>query len=170
MKALTEKQERFLYNHVRLGMNPTQSAREAGYSEAPQSAHQIVNSPKMLARIRHEREKLFQSDLATTATATLKQIMESEDAPASAKVSACRTVLEVCGMLGKHSQKSNNNKDLSDMSADDLSVLIGSLEDSKQAMAKVIEVNKNATEDIVDIEDIDIIKEKSDSISDDRKK
>jgi len=146
MKALTEMQESFLHNHVKHGMNPTQSARVAGYADPKQSAFQLVHSPAMIAKIRHEREKLFHTDLATTATATLRDVMESEEAPASAKVSACRTVLEVCGMLGKHSQKSNDNKSLSDMTADDLAVLIGSLEDSKQAMAKVIDGNNNSTE------------------------
>ncbi len=170
MKAFTERQNEFLHNHVKLGMNPTQSARVAGYADPKQSAFQLVHSPAMIAKIRHEREKLFHTDLATTATATLKAVMESEDAPASAKVSACRTVLEVCSLLGRNSQKVNDNKSLSDMTADDLAVLIGSLEDSKQAMAKVIDVNKNATEDVEDVEVIDIVERKSDSILDDQKK
>ena len=48
----TNKQDQFIYNLVRLGNNPTQSARLAGYAEPKQSAHQLTTSPKMLARIR----------------------------------------------------------------------------------------------------------------------
>ena len=164
--AFTERQNEFLHNHVKLGMNPTQSARLAGYADPKQSAFQLVHSPAMIAKIRHEREKLFHTDLATTATATLKAVMESEEAPASAKVSACRTVLEVCSLLGRNSQKANDNKSLSDMSSEDLAVLIGSLEDTKQAMAKVVDVNKIATDSIVDAEVTDIVERKSDSLSD----
>jgi hypothetical protein len=93
----------------------------------------------MIARIRLEREKLFHTDLATIATDTLKQVMESEESPASAKVSACRTVLEVCNLLGKHSQTSGgSNKDLSAMTPEELQSVINSLESSKASMAKIV--------------------------------
>ena len=120
--GMTPKQTTFLQHHVRHGMNPTQSARLAGYADPKQSAFNLVHSPAMIARIRLEREKLFHTDLATIATDTLKQVMESEEAPASAKVSACRTVLEVCNLLGKHSQTTGaNSKDLSAMTPEAVS-------------------------------------------------
>ena len=137
--CMTPKQTTFLQHHVRHGMNPTASARLAGYADPKQSAFNLVHSPAMIARIRLEREKLFHTDLATIATDTLKQVMESEEAPASAKVSACRTVLEVCNLLGKHSQTTgSNNKDLSSMTPEELSAVIHSLESSKASMAKIV--------------------------------
>ena len=139
MATLTPKQSTFLQHHVRHGMNPTASARLAGYADPKQSAFNLVHSPSMIARIRLEREKLFHTDLATIATDTLKQVMESEEAPASAKVSACRTVLEVCNLLGKHSQTSGgSNKDLSAMTPEELQSVINSLESSKASMAKIV--------------------------------
>jgi len=137
--GMTPKQNTFLQYHVKSGMNPTQSARLAGYADPKQSAFQLVHSPAMIARIRLEREKLFHTDLATIATDTLKQVMESEEAPASAKVSACRTVLEVCNLLGKHSSGGGgSNKDLSSMTPEELQSVINSLETSKQSMAKIV--------------------------------
>ena len=137
--GMTPKQNTFLQHHVRHGMNPTVSARLAGYADPKQSAFNLVHSPAMIARIRLEREKLFHTDLATIATDTLKQVMESEEAPASAKVSACRTVLEVCNLLGKHSQTTGaNSKDLSTMTPQELSAVIHSLESSKASMAKIV--------------------------------
>lgn len=136
---MTPKQTTFLQHHVKHGMNPTQSARLAGYADPKQSAFQLVHSPAMIARIRLEREKLFHTDLATIATDTLKQVMESEEAPASAKVSACRTVLEVCNLLGKHSSEGrSSNKDLSAMTPEELQSVINSLESSKASMAKIV--------------------------------
>ena len=76
MATLTPKQSTFLQHHVKHGMNPTVSARLAGYADPKQSAFQLVHSPAMIARIRLEREKLFHTDLATIATDTLKQVME----------------------------------------------------------------------------------------------
>ena len=139
MSTLTPKQNTFLQHHVRHGMNPTQSARLAGYADPKQSAFNLVHSPAMIARIRLEREKLFHTDLATIATDTLKQVMQDEEAPASAKVSACRTVLEVCNLLGKHSQGTGvNSKDLSTMTPEELQSVINSLESSKASMAKIV--------------------------------
>ena len=139
MATLTPKQSTFLQHHVKHGMNPTVSARLAGYADPKQSAFQLVHSPAMIARIRLEREKLFHTDLATIATDTLKQVMESEESPASAKVSACRTVLEVCNLLGKHSSGGGgSNKDLSAMTPEELQSVINSLESSKQSMAKIV--------------------------------
>jgi len=151
MASLTPKQSTFLQHHVRHGMNPTASARLAGYADPKQSAFNLVHSPAMIARIRLEREKLFHTDLATIATDTLKQVMESEEAPASAKVSACRTVLEVCNLLGKHSQTTGaNSKDLSSMTPEELESVINSLESSKASMAKVINEEEQATDIVKD--------------------
>ena len=97
------------------------------------------------------REKLFHTDLATIATDTLKQVMESEESPASAKVSACRTVLEVCNLLGKHSSGGGgSNKDLSSMSPEELQSVINSLESSKASMAKIVGPDGQTTDIIED--------------------
>ncbi len=151
MATLTPKQNTFLQHHVKHGMNPTQSARLAGYADPKQSAFQLVHSPAMIARIRLEREKLFHTDLATIATDCLRSVMESEESPASAKVSACRTVLEVCNLLGKHSQTTGaNSKDLSSMTPEELESVINSLESSKASMAKVINEEEQTTDIVKD--------------------
>ena len=140
MAKLTKKQKDFVSYHVRDGINPTASARLAGYADPSQSAYDLVKcSPSVMAEIQQQRIKYFHSDLATVATDTLRQVMESPDSPASAKVSACRTVLEVCSLLGKHSTSNDSTKDLSAMNPAELSAVIAKLEDSKLSMAKVIE-------------------------------
>jgi len=140
MAKLTKKQKDFVSYHVRDGINPTASARLAGYGNPKQSGFDLVKrSPSVMAEIQQQRLKYFHSDLATVATDTLRQVMESPDSPASAKVSACRTVLEVCSLLGKHSTSNDSTKDLSAMNPAELSAVIAKLEDSKLSMAKVIE-------------------------------
>ena len=139
MAKLTKKQKDFVSYHVRDGINPTASARLAGYGNPKQSGFDLVKrSPSVIAEIQTQRIKYFHTDLATVATDTLRQVMESPDSPASAKVSACRTVLEVCSLLGKHSTGNDSTKDLSAMNPAELSAVIAKLEDSKISMAKVI--------------------------------
>jgi len=135
----TERQDQFIHNLVRLGNNPTQSARLAGYKDPKQSSFNLVNSPKILARIRLERHKLYQSDLAPLAVQTLKDIMRDTEASSSSRVSAARTCLELAGDIGKHSQaNSKSDKSLADMSVDELASIIDKLDGEKVKLAQDI--------------------------------
>jgi hypothetical protein len=136
-KEFTERQDQFVYNLVRLGNNPTQSARLAGYADAKQSAFNLVHSPKMIARIRQERHKIYQTDLAPIAVQTLKEVMQDTEAPSSARVAAARSCLELAGDLGKHSQANQKaDKSLSDMSVEELASIIDKLDGEKVRLAK----------------------------------
>ena len=136
-KEFTERQDQFVYNLVRLGNNPTQSARLAGYKDPKQSAFNLVHSPKMIARIRQERHKIYQTDLAPVAVQTLKEVMQDTEAPSSARVAAARSCLELAGDLGKHSQaNAKSDKSLSDMSVDELASIIDKLDSEKIRLAK----------------------------------
>ena len=135
----TERQDQFIYNLVRLGNNPTQSARLAGYADPSQSAFNLVHSPKMIARIRQERHKVYQTDLAPIAVSTLKEVMQDTEAPSSARVAAARSCLELAGDLGKHSQaNAKADKSLSDMSVEELAAIIDKLDGEKVKLAKDI--------------------------------
>ena len=136
-KDFTERQDQFVYNLVRLGNNPTQSARLAGYKDPKQSAFNLVHSPKMIARIRQERHKVYQTDLAPIAVSTLKEVMQDTEAPSSARVAAARSCLELAGDLGKHSQANQKaDKSLSDMSVEELASIIDKLDGEKVRLAK----------------------------------
>ena len=136
-KDFTERQDQFVYNLVRLGNNPTQSARLAGYKDPKQSSFNLVHSPKMIARIRQERHKVYQTDLAPVAVSTLKEVMQDTEAPASARVAAARSCLELAGDLGKHSlANAKSDKSLSDMSVEELSAIIDKLDGEKIRLAK----------------------------------
>ena len=135
----TDHQEQFIYNLVRLGNNPTQSARLAGYKDPKQSSFNLVNSPKIIARIRQERHKIYQTDLAPLAVQTLKDVMRDTEAPSSSRVAAARSCLELAGDLGKHSQaNAKADKSLSDMSVEELASIIDKLDGEKVKLAKDI--------------------------------
>ena len=93
----------------------------------------------MIARIRQERHKIYQTDLAPIAVSTLKEVMQDTEAPSSARVAAARSCLELAGDLGKHSQaNAKADKSLSDMSVEELAAIIDKLDGEKVKLAKDI--------------------------------
>ena len=137
----TDRQEQFIHNLVMLGNNPTQSARLAGYADPKQSAFNLVHSNKILARIQHERLKVFQSDLSIVAVQTLKEIMKDTKAPASARVSACRSVLEISGDFKAGTKE--QGKELSELSASELGAVIDKLDLERVRLAKDVTPRTN---------------------------
>ena len=135
---LTEKQNNFVHYLVVEGKNPTESARLSGYDYPKQSAYSLTRNPSVIAIIRQTRQTLYQTDLSNIAVQTLKDVMQDPDAPASARVSASRTVLELSGDLGKNALEQLNNKNLSELTPDELGKLIDSWEEQRSSVAKKI--------------------------------
>ncbi len=99
----------------------------------------MTQSPKIIAKIRQERNKVYQTELASTAVKTLKKVMEDTEAPASARIAATRTSLELDGDIGKHSQTQRNyEQNLAEMTPEDLSAIIDRWEVEKSAIANDI--------------------------------
>ena len=83
--------------------------------------------------------KFYQTELASTAVKTLKEVMEDTEAPASARIAAARTSLELAGDIGKHSQSQRNyEQNLAEMTPEELSAIFDRWEDEKSALAKDI--------------------------------
>ena len=92
---LSDRQSSFIFYLVHQGKGRTEAARLAGFAAPRQSAFTLTQSPKIIAKIRQERNKVYQTELASTAVQTLKEVMEDTDAPASAKDCSCQDVLGV---------------------------------------------------------------------------
>ena len=138
-QTLTEMQQQFVLYRVGYGMNRTEAARLAGFKWPSRVAYQLEQSPKIIARIRNERNKLYQTELASQSVETLRDVMSDPEAPASARVAAARTALELAGDIGKHSQ-ANQKMDgpLCEMSPEQLSAIIGHWEEEWAQVAKDI--------------------------------
>ena len=133
-RELSDKQSEFINGVVNLGLKQTESARRAGYNQPAQSAYNMMNNPSIIRRIQHERLKLFQSDLSVVAVQTLEEVMQDKEAPASARVSACRSVLEISGDFKAGS--SNTTKELSELSTSELASVIDKLDLERMRLAK----------------------------------
>ena len=129
---LSDRQSSFIFYLVHHGKGRTEAAPR-------QSAFTLTQSPKIIAKIRQERNKVYQTELATTAVKTLKEVMEDMDAPASARIAAARTSLELAGDIGKHSQSQRSyEQNLAEMTPEELSAIIDRWEGEKAAIAKDI--------------------------------
>ena len=83
--------------------------------------------------------RFYQTELASTAVKTLKEVMEDTEAPASVGIAAVRTSLELAGDIGKHSQSQRNyEQNLAEMTPEELSAVIDRWEGEKAAIAKDI--------------------------------
>ena len=136
---LSDRQSSFIFYLVHHGKGRTEAARLAGFAAPRQSAFNLTQSPKIIAKIRQERNKVYQTELATTAVKTLKEVMEDMDAPASARIAAASTSLELAGDIGKHSVANRNqDRSLAEMTPEELSAIIDRWEGEKAALAKDI--------------------------------
>ena len=104
----SDRQRNIIYYLVHQGKGRTEAARLAGFAAPRQSAFNLMQSPNIITKVRQERNKVYQTELASTSVHTLKEVMEDTDAPASARIAAARTSLELAGDIGKHSQSQRN--------------------------------------------------------------
>lgn len=84
------------------------------------------------------------SDLANISTGTLREVMTDKQAPASARVQAARTVLEVAGELGRSKSEADEDRPLSELSAEELTRMIDKWQDERVTLAKPIDDNDQA--------------------------
>jgi len=135
---LSDRQTSFIFYLVHQGKGRTEAARLAGFAAPRQSAFTLTQSPKIIASSKSET-RFYQTELASTAVKTLKEVMEDTEAPASARIAAARTSLELAGDIGKHSQSQRNyEQNLAEMTPEELSAIIDRWEGEKAAIAKDI--------------------------------
>lgn len=135
---LTDLQRNFVVQLVENALNPTAAARAAGYTDPKASAYYLLRQPHIAAAIREQRARLIGGDLANIALGTLRHVMVDSDAPAAARVSAARTVLEMSGELRKDAAADDAGKKLHEMTLDELSDVIAKWEGQRAAAAKDI--------------------------------
>jgi len=136
---LTPKQRAFVGALVRNGCTATKAAEIAGYSVARQAGYELQQLPHVQAAIRLERERYISGELANVATGTLHAILTDKQAPAAARVQAARTVLEMSGEIGRNKSKADDDRPLSEMSAEELAGLIDKWQAEKAALAQAID-------------------------------
>lgn len=132
---LTPMQGQFVREVVANGVNPTEAARRAGFAVPREAGYRLSRLPHVMAAVRQERARLFDGELANVAAETLRQVMTDPEAPAAARVSAARTVLEVTRELGRRQDDGGADKQLHEMTPDELAGLISKWEAERSKVA-----------------------------------
>lgn len=135
LHGLTPMQQEYVKGVVKSTLSPTAAARAAGYLAPANASSALSRSPHIVLAVRQERMRLFETDLGNVAAETLRSIMTDTSAPAAARVSAARTVLEVTKELGKRQEDTSHDKQLSEMTADELAGLIDRWTGERAALA-----------------------------------
>ena len=147
-RSITDQQKDFVNYLVKESKNATEAARLAGYAHPKQSAYDLTRNPSIIMLLRQTRQTVYQTELATLSADTLRNVMLDMDAPASAKVSAARTALELAGDLGKNSEELANGKNLGEMTPDELGSLIDRWEGERSNLAKDITTPQKTDEEL----------------------
>ena len=147
--ALTEQQSVFVRAYVRNGGNAMLAAQEAGYSRDTYG-YDVVKLPHIQAAIRAERERVIQTEGASIAWATMKDLMQNPRYPAAAKFQAARWTLEAAGSgLAAHRAAlglPDNDKPLSEMTLAELDAFLAA---GKQALETLREQRERVIEGVV---------------------
>lgn len=98
---LTDQQRKFVDELVASGCTPTEAARRAGFAAPGQEAYRLMRKPHVFAAVRETRERLIAGHGCNLALKTLMEIMADATIPGSARVSACRVMLDAGGHFEK---------------------------------------------------------------------
>lgn len=147
VSGLTEKQALFVRKFIELGGALSKAAEAAGYADPPSSAHYLMRQPHILAAIRAEREREIQTKGATTAWATMLDLMTNPKYTGAVKFQAAKWTLEAAGHgLDAHRAAlglPHADKPLSEMSLEEIETFIvagrRAVDTLKEEKARVIE-------------------------------
>ena len=73
---LSDRESSFIFYLVHQSKGRTEAARLAGFAAPRQSAFTLTQSPKIIAKIRQERNNVYQTKLASKAIQTLKEVLD----------------------------------------------------------------------------------------------
>jgi hypothetical protein len=127
MSGLTDTQTQFVEELVSSGCTPTEAARRSGYADPGQEAWRLMRKDHVVAAIRTMRERMVSGHAANVAIKTLVEIMTDKAAPASARVSAARTVCEAAGDFDRAAHPAQERR-LEEMTTEQLVVFISSID------------------------------------------
>lgn len=131
--SLSEKQ-RIFADAVVNGLSRTDACKLAGYSDFQREGTRLMGLAHVRGYVWQEREKLFQGDLATIATNTIRELMTDVECPAHVRFQAAKLSLAIAGHVDKSGKagKDKDSKEPHEMTPDELDAFI---EESRNTIA-----------------------------------
>lgn len=119
-------------------MTQTKAAEAAGYSHPSSRAVELVRQPHILAAIQTARQAIINTDLAALGLRTMRELMSDSATPAPVRFQAAKWSLETAGHKDvPTSQQAQAEKQLHEMSVEELEAFIQRGESALQGMKRI---------------------------------
>jgi len=119
---------------VSRGIEPLQAATDAGYAAPAATVYQLLRSPRVIEEIARNLER-SRVESGAVGLSVAREIAQQRAAPAAARMTAARTLMEWAGMLGRNGPQ---EKDPADMSTEELRQLLGRIDTEIVSRAKPV--------------------------------
>lgn len=140
--GLNARQRLFVESYVANGGNGYRAAEFCGYSSPSNAASQLLATPRIQDALRDARSKALDS-LSCRAIGVLREVMDDQHAPASAKVQAARLSLALAGHVEPSPQtasaQNGTGVPLESMSVDALESFVAGGLDALRRLRPVID-------------------------------
>lgn len=124
-RSFTPKQREFI-DRVSRGQNPTSACRDIGYAVPNQDSFHLMRNQRVLAAIKEKRHALLDGEMTYIALDTMRELMTDKDGtPAATRYKAAEWTLKAGG-YGAQDTQAGQEKDLTDMNADELAAAVNS--------------------------------------------
>lgn len=135
----TEMQQAFISNYLD-GLNQTEAARRAGYSNPEQAGWQQLRKAHIAHFIRTEQARKLATDGVRVGINTLLEIAQDREAPKAARVQAANSLLDRAGLTARVAEAAQgvHDRPLSEMTIHELQAVV-SQERERLANADAIE-------------------------------
>lgn len=119
---------------VSRGIEPLQAATDAGYAAPAATVYQLLRSPRVVEEIARNLER-SRVESGAIGLSVAREIAQQRQAPAAARMTAARTLMEWAGMIGRNGPA---EKDPADMSTEELKGLLGRIDTEIATRAKPV--------------------------------
>lgn len=125
LTEFTERQQAFIFNYLS-GLDQTNAARRAGYSQPEQAGWQQLRRPRVAAYIRAEQARKLATDGVRVGINTLLSIAQDEAAPKAARVQAANSLLDRAGLTARVAEAAQglHERPLSEMTIHELQAVV----------------------------------------------
>ena len=133
---LSERQRDFVRYLVETGQK-SRAAELAGYAEPATSAYQLLQNPRVQKALADATQARLQGTISL-ALRTLETIADDSSAPAAARVSAAKELLDRAGVIAPERRNGNLEAELVNMPLEHLHRMVASIEAQRAAAAKPV--------------------------------
>lgn len=151
----TPQQQKFI-DLVSGGLPPTDAARAAQFRWPSREAWRLMRTDHVVEAIRRRRRATIDGDLAQVAVATMRDLMGAET-PAATRYQASKWVLEHAGHANPADAEKGQQKDLTDMDADELAQAISSGMAALGELAQQLKGTHNIDGEIRQVRELEVL-------------